>query len=137
MPIVIDIAEQGPPKRQIIEMAFSEAGSAGYEFGRTPGEVADALARLNALMAEWEQMRGIHLGYEQPAYGVGNADDLSGIPFHTLNTVASFLALRICPMLGAALSPDSKGNLNRALMLLEAHYAAIPIMPYDSKTPHR
>lgn len=135
MPIIIDIAEQGPPKRQIIEMAFSEIGSAGYEFGRTPEEVADALSRLNAMMAEWKTLRGIDLGYDQPPYGVGNPDVLSGIPHETLNTVASFLALRICPMMGAALSVEAKGNMARSLALLEAHYAQIPTMPLARHTP--
>jgi hypothetical protein len=135
MPIIIDIAEEGPPKRQIIELAFSEAAMAGYEFGRTPEEVADALTRLNAMMAEWKVMRGIDLGYEMPTYGVGNADGLSGIPMETLNTVASYLALRICPMMGAQLSPDAKANMARSLLLLESHYARIPTMPRDDHTP--
>ena len=111
MPIVIHIAEDGPPKRQIIELAFSEAGSAGYEFGRTPEEVADALTRLNALMAEWKTLRGIDLGYIQPAYGVGNPDGLSGIPFDCLNVVASYLALRICPMMPAQVLRPKPGAI--------------------------
>jgi len=135
MPIIIDIAEDGPPKRQIIELAFSEIGAAGYEFGRSPEEITDALLRLNALMAEWKGMRGIDLGYEQPDYGVGNPDVLSGIPFDTLNTVASFLALRICPMMGATLSAEAKGNMARSLSLLESHYATIPAMPMAGTTP--
>jgi hypothetical protein len=134
MPIIIDIAEQGPPKRQIVELAFSEAGAAGYEFGRTPEEVTDALTRLNAMMAEWKAMRGIDLGYEQPTYGVGNPDTLSGIPHETLNIVASYLALRICPMMGATLSAEAKGNLNRSLVLLESHYATVPTMPLQRNT---
>src|SRR4029078_8220495 len=104
MPITINIHEEGPSKRQIIEMAFGEIGSAGYEFGRTPEEVADALMRLNAMMAEWETMRGINLGFEHPDYGIGNADNLSGITHDALNIVALYLALRICPMMGAAMS---------------------------------
>lgn len=135
MPITIDISEEGPAKRQIIELAFSEIGAAGYEFGRTPEEVADALTRLNAQMAEWRGLRGIDLGYEQPPYGIGNADELSGIPFECLNTVASFLALRICPMMGAALSAEARGNLNRSLVLLEAQYATIPTMPITGNVP--
>ena len=135
MPIILDISESGPPKRQIIELAFSECTMAGYEFGRTPEEVADALSRLNALMAEWKGMRGIDLGYEQPAYGVGSADELSGIPIDTLNIVASYLALRIAPMMGAQLSTEARGNLARSLSLLEAHYATMPDMPTDQYTP--
>src|SRR4029453_18266243 len=104
-------------------MAFSEMGSAGYEFGRTPEEVTDALTRLNALMAEWKDWRGLDLGYEQPDYGVGNPDGLSGIPHAALNAVASHLALRICPMMGGGMSPEAKANLARSLVVLEAQYA--------------
>jgi P22 tail accessory factor len=129
MPIIIDIHDAGPPKRQIIELAFSECAMAGYEFGRTPEEVTDALTRLNAMMAEWKTFKGIDLGYDQPHYGTGNPDGLSGIPHETLNVVASYLALRIAPMMGAALSGEAKGNLARSLALLEAHYALIPTMP--------
>ena len=135
MPIIIEIAEDGPPKRQIIELAFSECGMAGYEFGRTPEEVSDALLKLNAMMAEWKGMRGIDLGYIQPNYGVGKPDTLSGIPNDTLNVVASYLALRIAPMMGAQLSTEAKANLARSLSLLEAHYAAIVPMPHDPFTP--
>jgi len=134
MPIILDINEEGPPKRQIVELAFSECAMAGYEFGRTPEEVADALTRLNLMMHEWAGMRGIDLGYNQPTYGVGNPDDLSGIPFDAVNTVASYLALRIAPMMGAALGAEAKGNLARSLMLLEAHYTAVPTMPLAANT---
>jgi hypothetical protein len=135
MPIIIDISDEGPPKRAIIEMAFSDAGSAGYEFGRTPEEIADALSRLNAMMAEWLAYRGIDLGYDQPHYGVGSADELSGIPHAALNAVAAHLALRICPMMGAGLSAEAKGNLARSLVLLESHYATIVPMPLATNTP--
>jgi hypothetical protein len=133
--VILDISDAGPPKRMIVEQAFSECAMAGYEFGRTPEEVNDALARLNGMMAEWKVMRGIDLGYDQPPYGVGNADELSGIPIWTLNTVASHLALRVAPMMGAALTGEAKGNLSRSLRLLEAHYACIERMPRDSFTP--
>jgi hypothetical protein len=101
MPIILPLSEDGPPKRQIIELAFGEAGSAGYEFGRTPEEVNDALLRLNAMMREHPFST---LAYIQPDYGVGNPDDASGIPFEYLNVVASKLALRICPAMGATCS---------------------------------
>ena len=87
------------------------------------------------MMAEWKAMRGIDLGYEQPPYGAGNPDNLSGIPHETLNTVASYLALRIAPMMGAALSGEARGNLGRSLAMLESHYAAVPTMPLDRNTP--
>lgn len=135
MPITIDVAAGGPSKRQIIEMAFSEAGSAGYEFGRTAEEITDAQMRLNALMAELKVLKGIDLGYDEPSYGQGNPDTLSGIPWETLNIVALLLALRICPMMGATLPPDARAAMARGLVLLEASYANIPTMPLFPQTP--
>lgn len=126
MPVVLDLSEDGPPKRQIIELAFGEIGSAGYEFGRTPEEVTDALLRLNALMLQWPFNL---LAYEQPEYGVGSADDASGIPLAMLNAVASALALRLAPVMGATLSAEARANLTSAVSVLYAQTATVPTMP--------
>jgi hypothetical protein len=69
MPITLTLSSDGPPKRQLIELAFGEIGSAGYEFGRTPEEVTDALTRLNALMYQWPWNQ---LGYIQPTTGLAS-----------------------------------------------------------------
>jgi hypothetical protein len=114
--VTLTLGTAGPPKRQIIELAFGDIGSAGYEFGRTPEEINDALLRLNALMREWPFST---LGYVQPDYGVGSADDLSGIPDEYLSVVAAKLALRICPMMGATLSVEAKANLATGMALLQ------------------
>jgi hypothetical protein len=132
MPITLDLSETGVPKRQIIELAFGEAGSAGYEFGRTAEEVNDALLRLNAMMAEYPFST---LAYEQPTYGVGNPDEASGIPIQYLNVVATKLALRIAPAMGATLSPEARANLMTAMSLLNAAAATVPTMPYGRSVP--
>jgi hypothetical protein len=132
MPITLDLTETGVPKRQIIELAFGEAGSAGYEFGRTAEEVNDALLRLNAMMAEYPFST---LAYEQPTYGVGNPDEASGIPIQYLNVVASKLALRISPAMGATMSPEAKANLAMAMSQLNAAAASIPTMPMGNNVP--
>lgn len=131
MPITLTLTDDGPPKRQIIELAFGEIGSAGYEFGRTPEEVTDALMRLNALMFEWPYNL---LGYVQPAYGVGNPDDASGIPFESLTAVAACLALRVAPIMGATLSPEARANLARSMTTLHALLASVPTMPLAQYT---
>jgi hypothetical protein len=51
--VTLTLGSPSPPKRQIIELAFGDIGSAGYEFGRTPEEISDALLRLNAMMREY------------------------------------------------------------------------------------
>lgn len=131
MTIILTLGTDGPPKRQIIELAFGDIGSAGYEFGRTPEEINDALLRLNALMREWPFST---LGYVQPDYGVGSADDLSGIADEWLGVAASKLALRICPMMGATMSPEARSAMASSMMLLQAASASIPSMPITANT---
>jgi hypothetical protein len=130
--VTLTLGSPSPPKRQIIELAFGDIGSAGYEFGRTPEEISDALLRLNALMREYPFST---LGYIQPTYGVGNPEELSGVPDEYLNVVAAKLALRICPMMGASMSPEAKGNLASSMALLNAAAATIPTMPIAAQTP--
>jgi hypothetical protein len=132
MPITIPLSSDGPPKRQLIELAFGEIGSAGYEFGRTPEEVTDALTRLNALMYQWPWNQ---LGYIQPDYGVGEPDNPSGIKFEAMNAVAAALAARIAPAMGASLSPEAKANLAIAMSSVYALVATVPSMPMDRHTP--
>jgi hypothetical protein len=122
----------GPPKRQIIELAFGDIGSAGYEFGRTPEEVNDALLRLNALMREHPFST---LDYEQPSFGVGSPDEMSGIGDQWLNVVALSLAERICGMMGATLATEARNRLARGMALLNASAATIPTMPIAANTP--
>jgi hypothetical protein len=122
----------GPPKRQIIELAFGDIGSAGYEFGRTPEEVNDALLRLNALMREHPFST---LTYEQPSFGVGSPDEMSGIGDQWLNVVALSLAERICGMMGATLATEARNRLARGMALLNASAATIPTMPIAANTP--
>lgn len=132
MTITLTLGTSGPLKRDIIELAFGELAMAGYEFGRTPDEIRDALLRLNAMMREWPFST---LGYQQPDYGNGSAEDVSGVDPQWLNVIASKLALRIAPAFGASMSPDAKANLATAMSLLQAGAATIPTMPLARNTP--
>lgn len=127
MPVSIPLPT-GPLKRRIIEMAFAKCTLAGYEFGRTPEEINDAMSELNAMMLEWP-FSG--LGYYQPTYDIGSPDELSGIPDDTLAAVATQLALRLAPNMGKTLSPEALGAISRSLSLLHAKVAAIPTMPFE------
>lgn len=132
MPIVIPVYS-GKPKREIIELAFEDCGSAGYEFERTPEEVGSALRKLNALMAEWKG-QGIDLGYQQPDYGTGLPTDLSGLPDETIHVVAMYLALRIAPQMGKTLAPEQRAALSRSFLLLQAQYARVPTVRFPRRT---
>jgi len=121
--VAIPYSDTGAPKRAIIEMAYEECGSAGYEFERTPEEVAAAIRELNYMMYEWPFSL---LGYVQAPMGLGDPDSLSGIPLDAVSAVAKHLALRIAPKMGATQSPESKIALSRSLLMLQAQYASIP-----------
>jgi hypothetical protein len=132
MPITLDLSADGPPKRQLIELAFGDIGMAGYEFGRTPEEDNDALLRLNSLMREWPWNT---LGYAQPTYGVGSAQDASGISYEAMNAVSAALALRLAPIMGATLSGEARANLANAMSKVYALTASVPSMPFAKNTP--
>lgn len=131
MTITLTLDPAGPTKREIIELAFGDCAMAGYEFGRTAEEVADAQDRLNALMYEWPFST---LGFVHSDYGTGLPDESSGIPFDTLNVVAARLALRIAPMMGKSLPLEAKANLARGMALLHARAATIPASDFASNT---
>jgi hypothetical protein len=122
----------GPKKRRIIEMAYGKLTLGGYEFGRTPEEIDDAISELDALMLEYPYSE---LGYVQPSYGIGTADDQSGIPDDTLAAVAGGLATRLAANMGKTLPPEALGSIARSKALLEAKVAAIPTMPFAQHTP--
>lgn len=130
MTITVTVAG-GPPKRQIVEMAYSKCALSGYEFGRTPEEVNDALTELNAMMYEWPFCC---LGYVQPSYGVGEASEESGIPSDTLAAVATQLALRLAPNMGKTLSPEAQASVSRSMALLHARAATVPTQTFQKNT---
>jgi len=95
----------GRLKRDFIETAFEELGSAGYEFERTPEEVSSALRRLNMLMTEWPWSQ---LAYNFPLQGNGSAEEESGIEDAAFSAVAYELARRLAGMWGVQLSGEQR-----------------------------
>ena len=131
MTVTLTLDPGGRPKRELIEMAFADCGSAGYEFERTPEEIGGALMKLNAMMYEWPWSS---LGFNHVAYGVGLPEDGSGLPNSTVHTVAAYLALRIAPNMGATLSGEQRAALARSLNNLHGAVATIPTNPWARKT---
>lgn len=115
-------------------MAYGKCGLAGYELGRTPEEITDAMAELDAMMLEWPFSL---LGYAQPPYGISNSDEQSGIPPDTLAAVATQLALRLAPNMGKTLSPEAQKSISRSMALLHAHpmVTQVPAQPFQKHTP--
>lgn len=122
-------------KRLVIDMAYDEVRLAVPEFQVNPGELNMALTKLDILMNEWE-VSGIYLGYNQPTIpGQGDLEDPIGIPNAALHAVSLYLALRISPAFGKALSQESRAALALALSNLRGMTAQIPNMRYPRTTP--
>lgn len=131
MTITITLDPSGPTKRQIIELGFGKITMPGYEFSKTADEIAEAMTVLSALMLEWPYNV---LGFVQPTYGTGSADEASGISFEALNGVAAALALRLAAHFGRALPPAMAADLALSAGKLNALTATIPSMPKDKHT---
>lgn len=123
-------------KRALVEMAFEEIGLAGYEFNASPEEYSSAMRRMDALMREWASPGvGIDVGYNFPAViGMGDLDEVSGIPDEAVNTVILKLALRIMPVIGKSMSPETRLAMAEGWTALRATYAKRPQMALPRKT---
>lgn len=124
----VSLTPQTTTKRTVIGLAFEELGLADHEFNTTNEEKASALRRLDSLMALWAGPGfNLDLGYNFPAsVGGGNMTNPAGVPDSTLEAVATHLAARLAPIIGKALSPETRTSLNRSLNALRAQYAVIP-----------
>lgn len=132
MPTITIPLPSGPSKRRIVELAFGQLTMAGYEFGRTPEEVNDALDQLDALMYEWPYSK---LGYIHKPAGEGEPDELSNIPFETLTAVAAGLALSLAGAMGRTMPAEARARLSAATAKLYSYTASIPTMPVARNTP--
>lgn len=122
-------------KRLVVDMAYDEVRLAVPEFQINPNELNTVLTKLDMLMAEWETS-GIYLGYNQPTIpGTGDLEDEIGIPNAALHATALYLALRVSPAFGKALSAETRAALALSMSNLRGLTAQIPNMRYPRTTP--
>ena len=122
-------------KRLVIDMAYDEVRLAVPEFQINPNELNTQLTKLDMLMDEWA-VSGIYLGYNAPSIpGDGNLEDPIGIPNAALHSVALYLALRISPAFGKALSAETKAAMALGMSNLYGMSAHIPKMRLPRTTP--
>lgn len=122
-------------KKAILDMAFEQAGLAGYTFDQTPEERASWLRNLDALMAAWDT-EGIRLGYNFPTvFGEGDENDASGIPDYAVRTTASALAQAGVPGIGKTMSAEARANFAHGMAQLRAATATIPERSLPRMTP--
>lgn len=122
-------------KLQIVEMAYEEAGQAGYEFDNGPDELASGLRKLDALMGEWLN-EGIDLHYNfPPAFGQGDLNDPTGIPDNCINGAAAWLGFRIMPGQGKAAGQPTLVALTMAKNAIRKATVRTPTMQFARNTP--
>lgn len=103
---------------QLVQAALGEIGMSGYAFDLSSDQIASAVARLDALIAEWNG-RGIRLGYPlSSSPGAIDANAESNLPDWAVDAVIMNLAIRLGPSYGKALGPDTKASARAALNTL-------------------
>lgn len=122
-------------KRAVVQMAFEEAGLAGYEFDATDAENASALRRLDALMAMWRTLYP-GLNYNAPTViGTGALADESGLPDDAINAVVTSLAYRIAPGIGKSMNAEARIAYAQAMNALRARYGRAVVRRLPAATP--
>jgi hypothetical protein len=113
-------------KRQIVMAAFEEIGLGAEAYDVQPGQLASALRRLDAMVAEWNG-RGIRIGYPLPASPAESSlDDSTNVPDSAVETLFLSLAVRIAPGYGKQVMPDTKASAIRGYNTLMAR-ATTPV----------
>jgi hypothetical protein len=96
-------------KHQLVADAFGELALAVNDFDITPEEEAQALRRLETLMATWAS-QGIRVGY---VFG-SDLDAESGLPLVADEAVYMALAVRLAAGKGKQLPPNTLRNAKAA-----------------------
>lgn len=123
-------------KRDYVNQAFQEIGLAEYIYDLLPEQEQTVLRRLDAMMAGWNS-KGIRLGWPLPS-SPDNSDIEQDTQTPDVANEAIYLnlAVRIAPMFGKTVSPETKINAKDAYIELIGKFAAPPIeMQFPSTLP--
>ena len=119
-------------KRDIVNQAFEEIGLASYVFDLQPQQLESALRRLDNMMATWNG-KGVRLGYPLPSSPAdSDLDQVTGVPDSALEAMATNLAVRIAPMFGKTVSPDTKAIAKKAYTQIITQSATPIEMQFDN-----
>ena len=113
-------------KREVVQNAFEEVGLASYAFDLQPEQMQAGLRRLDNMMATWNS-RGLRIGYpleDNPS--LSSLDQDAGVTDEAIEAIVSNLALRLAPLLGKTVSPDTKATARSAYMALLSRRSTIP-----------
>jgi hypothetical protein len=105
-------------KRELVQNAFEEVGLASYAFDLQPEQMQAGLRRLDNMMATWNS-RGLRIGYPlEDNPGLSSLDQDAGVTDEAIEAIVGNLAIRLAPMLGKTVSPDTKASARSAYMAL-------------------
>lgn len=121
----------GVTKGSIVETAFEYCGLAGYEFERTPEELASGVRHLAMMMMEAPYSA---VPYNLVDYGFGLPTEGSNIPNEDVPAIGYALALRIATIMGKTLPPSFFVMANPSIYALKARYSTIPQQEYRPGT---
>ena len=110
-------------KLELVKAALGEIGLSDYAFDISTDQLDQGLARLDAMMAEWNG-RGIRLGYpiaSSPG-AIDSATD-SRIPDYAYEPVITNLAVRLAPSIGKSASVETRITATRGMNTLFAKSA--------------
>lgn len=116
----LPLAASGPLKSALIALAFEDCGMSDQTV--TVDEKAMALRRLNSIMLEepWSNM-----GYAQPEYGNGTAEEPSGLANDAVNAVVKHLAFNLMAVFEREPNAAFRSTYAKAKLQAAARYATI------------
>ena len=127
----------GWTKGQLIADGFAEIGLPNYTFTLPPEQLAQALNRLDAMMALWNS-QGIRVGYALPSSpSDSDPDQDSGLPDAAYQAVIANLGIRIAPTIGKTASAETKQAASDGYDALLSWCASqnIPSMQFPATMP--
>lgn len=113
-------------KRELVQNAFEEVGLASYAFDLQPEQFQAGLRRLDNMMATWNS-RGLRIGYPLTDSPAGSdLDQDTNVTDEAIEAIVSNLAVRLAPMMGKTVSPDTKATARSSYMALLSRRSTIP-----------
>lgn len=122
-------------KRQFVTQAFEEIGYASYTYDVQPEQLQAGLRRLEAMISTWNG-RGIRLGYPLSSNpDTAELDVNSNVPDSANEAIYTNLAIRIAPIVGKAVSMETKQAARGAYLELIGRFTKPQEQQFPNSLP--
>ena len=113
-------------RRDFVDGAFAEVGSATYSFDLPAEILEEARRRLDRMMASWNA-GGIRIGWPMPSSADGSdLDTDTGVTDMAFEAITANLALRVAPLLGKQVSGETRAAARESKNWLTALFSTPP-----------